>query len=242
MSHDPPLPSPPASPPELHRPIIRRLRGKIVYRHDVHGETGREWFDICVHTDGRRVLTAQCELDDAALMRDVTLCVGADWAPQDAYVRLARAGAFQGAAWFRFAPDRIESERWLADEGRSSDVIDGPRPQVFAAHPVQGDAWQTASWNPSGPARQTIRGANPCPKPDGTSGPKLHLTVKDIERVGPERVTTPAGSFAAEHFRIHPEHFDAPLDLWVHGPDRVLTRLTWAHLASTYELTELTTT
>ena len=70
----------------------RTFRGKLSYRHDTKGETGREWFNVNVQPDGSRTHRAHCEMDDDGVLRDVVTTMDARWYPKDAYVRLSVGG------------------------------------------------------------------------------------------------------------------------------------------------------
>ena len=177
----------------------RTVRGRIAYRHDEHGERGREWFTVTVQGDGARTVRAQCEMDDEVLLRDVTYSVDGAWRPLDAFVRLVRNGRFVGSAWFRFDDDGAECESLTALEGRVSQRRETlGRPLLFAPHPLVCDGWQASAYDYSrGPGRQRL---DPCSnsssRPDGGSGPSIGIVHKDLEYVGDETVTVPAGTFA----------------------------------------------
>lgn len=224
----------------------RRYAGRVSYRHDTRGETGREWFSVTVGANGERTLRAECQMDDERLQRDVVYTVDADWRPLDAYVRLAVDGRQTGSAMFRFDANGATCSGVNAADGAFRQRVDLPRhPTLFAPHPVVSDAWQAAAW-PVGRPPGRIRlehCTNSSSRPDGGSGPRLEVVYKDLEYVGQGRCETPVGGFTAEHFRIHPVMGAMaawpPLELWVTPRDRLLLRLRWELLQSTYELVEL---
>ena len=68
----------------------RTIRGKILYTSKnperMGQERGRESFIITVHTDGKRTLSAHCEIDDPpTVLRDVILSLDADNYPTDCF-------------------------------------------------------------------------------------------------------------------------------------------------------------
>lgn len=219
------------------------LRGRIDYLRNATGlVSGREWFSITRQRDGGRILRAQCEMDDIRLLRDVSYAVDRAWRPLEAHVRLVQDDAFVGSAFFRFTDTAVLCEAFTASEGRISQSVPvAHRPPVFAAHPIVNDGWQTMAFDHSDEAPiQWLRGAaNSSPRADGGSGPMIGITDKRIEYVGETPVSVPAGTFDCRHYRIHPEHFDSPLELYVSGSDCLLVRLEWAHLDSRYDLAEL---
>jgi hypothetical protein len=119
------------------------------------------------------------------------------------------------------------------------------RPRLFAPHPLVCDGWQASAFDFSrGPGRQRLDPcANSSSRPDGGSGPSIGIVHKDLEYVGDETITVPAGSFATRHLRILPlmpemAHW-TPMDFWVTGTDCQLVRMRWDLLRSTYDLVEL---
>lgn len=91
----------------------RRYSGRIVCGHDRLGEAGREWFTITVH-ERQRTVRALCELEDEALLRDVTYTVDREFRPFDAYLRLTRGDRFVGSAWFCFFEGGAECQGFAA--------------------------------------------------------------------------------------------------------------------------------
>jgi hypothetical protein len=149
-------------------------RGKIVYLRNGE-ETGREWFTVTKHQDGRRGFRAMCEMDDHDLLRDVTYNVGPAWEPLDCFVRLTERDTFVGSSWFLFDDRGGECEGFTVNEGRINQRIDvGHRPPSFGAHPIICDMWHLSQFDRAGPKRQTLKNIMlSSPKPDGGSGPML---------------------------------------------------------------------
>jgi hypothetical protein len=225
----------------------RTVTGKLSYVHDRHGETGREWFAITENPGHQITVRARCEMDDEAILRDVTYTLDQNWRPQDAFNRLTVEDRFRGSSWFRFADDKVECEAMLADLGRFHQSVPVThRPPVFAPHPVICDGFQFAGFDQSNPERtQVLYGcANSSPQPDGGSGPMIGIVDKALEYVGVEKVSVDAGTFHCNHFRILPmrtaEQSDwPPLDVWTMDDLNILVRLRWNLLESDYVLTEL---
>ena len=224
---------------------LRTYSGCIAYRHDRHGETGREHFSVSVFAGGRTV-RATCELDDADLLRDVTYSIDEAWRPLDAYVRLSVRDCVRGAAWYRFTDDGIECEQWNATAGRSTQFVSLPRrARLFAPHPLVVDGWQGRAYDlGSGPGRQRLTHcANSSSTPDGSTGPLACVVYKDLEYLGRARIRTSAGTFDCRHMKIHPVMGEMaawpPLEFWAAGEDWLLVRMRWELLESTYELVEI---
>lgn len=180
-------------------------------------------------------------MHDDGIQRDVIYSVDASFRPIDAYVRLAVGGEFRGSAWFRFGDFKAEAEGFTVAHGRFGQAIEtGERAKIFAPHPVQTDAWQTAAFRHSASKkRQHLEYCfNPSPLPNGGSGPLLNQTSKHIAYIGKEAVRVPAGEFSCDHYQIFPKDFSAPIHVWTFGRDRVLALCTWEVLDSRYELVE----
>lgn len=222
-------------------------RGKIVYLHDEHGETGREYFTVTRVPNGEQTIRAVCEMDDLDLLRDVTFTVGPNFEARDAFSRITMNDQFVGSGWFRFHGNNVECESINAGAGRITQhvTLDHPTP-VFACHPLYVDGWHAAAFDHA--KNQTIQTFENCTnssmKLDGSSPPLIGVVRKKIEYVGKESIEILAGSFEADHYRIHPlrdvesEWNNHPLDFWVYGPDLIFLKLRWDMIQSTYELAE----
>ena len=222
-------------------PPYRIQHGEIGYFHREHGLTGRETFCISTARDGSRTARALCEMHDLALLRDVTYTVDAAWRPRHAFVQLMLDGRSAGAGWFGFEPGAIVFEGVdAAGRRHGARVPADPQPAVFAPHPLILDGWQSAAFDRDGPPRQTYHSATCSLEPDGGSAPWPAFTTKVMEHVRRETIEVEAGRFDCDHFRIHPHRKDwTPLEMWITGEDRILCRMDWAVLDSSYRLLEL---
>lgn len=243
----------------------RTLRGRIVYTSRKSGregmQRGEERFTITTHGDGARTLRATCEIwDPPPVLRDVTLTLGPDHRPRDAFVRLTVADRCVGSSWFLFGAQEASCEGFTRNDGRISQRLDLAAPAAgFGAHPIQSDAWLTrlAAPDDAQAATRVQRGILlPSLDHRGASGPMLavHPGVR-IHCVGRERITVPAGSFDALHYRfiendaaesdtrnapgMHP-----PYDLWCTADDdRLLLRsIATGYMQTQYELASLEVT
>ncbi len=219
----------------------RTFRGKLSYRHDTKGETGREWFNVTVQPDGSRTHRAHCEMDDDGVLRDVVTTMDARWYPKDAYVRLSVGGEFEGSAWFLIDGNRATCESWTKGAGRLKQTMTFDEPvRIFGGHPVSGDAMKPAHFNPSGPATQEFLMVSTSPLPNGASGPIMAARQGRFELVGEESVTVEAGTFPCRRFRWHFDEFP-PIELWNSGPDLIPVKVRWDLLESDYDLVEFST-
>jgi hypothetical protein len=237
--------------PRLAQPF-RTYRGRIAYVGDATAERGpiergREWFTVTVQPSGERTINARCEIDDSGVVRDVVYSVRADWSPVDAFIRLNVRGRFMGSGWFRFSPTMAECETYMAEGGRVSQRIfrrrgdEGENASTFGAHPVACDVWHLGSYDPAALAvGQTVQHCAFMSSllPNGASGPMLSTMAFAIEYLGPEELTVPAGTFATQHFRYRFSDGHPDEHVWFTSEDRVLVRIRWDLLRTTYELVE----
>lgn len=217
------------------------VRGRLAYLGPDGAERGREWFHVTTAVDGSRTMRSIAEIDDSEILRDVVLTVDAAWRPVDSYVRVSVADQLVGSGWFRFRDGEAEVDADSVRLGRLRQVMrtDG-HAAMFGAHQVAGDGWQAAlvPADTDGPVRveQVLLSS---PLPNGASGPMLDVTAMTVERLGPETVSTPAGTFDTVRYRVTPDGLDAE-DVWVLPEDNTLVRSVWGHYGTTYELVELT--
>jgi hypothetical protein len=240
----------------------RTIRGRILYTSRKRGregaQRGDERFTITHHADGTRTLRATCEIwDPPPVLRDVTLTLGADYAPRDAFVRLTVDDRFVGSAWFLFGEHEASCEGHTRTEGRFSQRLSlAQRAPAFGAHPIQSDAWLTRLV-PDRPTTQPVprqtRILLPSVDHRGATGPMLatHPGVT-IQFVGRESIEVPAGRFEALHYRFIEGSEDEtvsrnapgehpPYDLWCTADDdRILLRsIATGYMQTQYELASL---
>lgn len=240
----------------------RTIRGHIHYTSRKSGREGArrgdERFTITNHADGTRTLRATCEIwDPPPVLRDVTLTLGADHCPRDAFVRLSVDDRFVGSSWFLFGEQEASCDGQTRSGGRFSQRLPlTRRATAFGAHPIQGDAWLTRlvdAETSATPAPLQTGILLPSLDHRGATGPMLatHPGVR-IRCLGRERVDVPAGRFDALHFRFTESREDEagsqnapgmhpPYDLWCTADDdRILLRsIATGYMQTQYELASL---
>ncbi|MSO99260.1 MAG: hypothetical protein EXR11_13765 [Rhodospirillaceae bacterium] len=216
-------------------PYVRNMRGKILYFGDDDKERGREWFSFSFREDGQITLRAYCEIDDARVERDVTYTMKKDFTPLDCFVRLHVGGKFLGTGWIRVTDTEAECEVFNTTFGRiQQKVALTVPPRTMGSHPLACDALVLPAFDHAKPERvQTREGAlSTSPLLDGASGPLIGMSSGTIEYVGPEKITTVAGTFDAHHYRfpsiqgtaLHPSGNARSEDIWVTHPDYTFVR------------------
>ena len=232
----------------------RSIRGKILYTSKkperLDQERGREFFHIDVHSDGKRTITAHCEIDDRpSVMRDITYSLDEDWYPMDCFVRLSVDDKFMGSGWFRFGPDFAECEANTLLEGRVSQRMEtNDRLKTFQNHAIACDSWHMRLFDLSKPASE-VQSIDEMllssPDHRGATGPMLFRIGFGVEYVGEETIEVGAGKFDALHFRFvsspglpeaHP-----PYDIWCSndGDFLFLRGDIGGYMQTYYELVEL---
>ena len=174
--------------------------------------------------------------------------VDAAWKPVDAYVRLDVKGSFLGAGWFPFTDALAECETFMTSGGRVSQRIERGEPKggggdlatTFGVHPVACDIWHLGGYEPNVPGESYVhRAFMSSLLPNGASGPMISTMEFTIIYVGIEEITVPDGTFSTHHYRYVFTDGNADEHIWYTSEDRILVRIRWDLLKTTYELAEL---
>lgn len=217
----------------------RLVRGELSYTHGGR-KRGHESFTISVHADGSRILRAVSEIFETRVLRDVSLRLGPDRCPREAFVRLTVEDVFRGSGWFTFDEDEARGEALHAPDSRLSQRVRlARRIRSFGTHPIQGDAWHASMFDLAGPSRQQFEDVMISSYAfDGATGPELLPLNFGLELLGTEDVTVTAGRFTCRHYRFllgegefsdHP-----PYEIWVTADgDDVMVR---AHVGAPRDL------
>ena len=217
----------------------RTYRYKIKYIGDT-GERGREWCTVTVHGNGDRTIRALSEMDDSQVLRDVTSTVDDQWRPKDAFVRVSVMDKFLGSSWFRFSGKRVECEGFTANEGRIPQMFEFDEPpHSFITHPVACDVWHFANINRSIPGQiQSFVSANCSPLANGASGPMIGTSQHQFRYHGNETIECPAGVYECEHVTYVDKDGVDRMDAWCTLNDRLLVKMRFHVLSTTYILEE----
>ncbi|MBT77241.1 MAG: hypothetical protein CL798_03500 [Chromatiales bacterium] len=233
----------------------RTIRGTISYTSKkperMDQVRGREYFHVDVHSDGKRTITAHCEIDDRpSVMRDITYSIDENWYPMDCFVRLSVDDKFMGSGWFRFGPDFAECETNSLLDGRVSQRMETRgRLQTFQNHAIACDSWHMRLFDLEKPATE-VQSIDEMllssPDHRGATGPMLFRIGFGVEYIGEETIEVGAGRFNALHFRFvsSPGLPEAPppYDIWCtnDGDFTFLRGDIGGYMQTYYELTELT--
>jgi hypothetical protein len=219
--------------PALAAARSRNVRGKILYISDDGTERGREWFGFTYRKDRQITLRAYCEIDDAQVQRDVVQTMDERYHPLDCFVRLHVKGEFLGTGWIRVTDTEAECEVSNVVLGRVHQRVPLAVPaESLVSHPISSDALLMAAFDHSKPERiQSWEGGlSTSPLLDGASGPFISVSrQRSVEYVGPEKITTPAGTFDTHHYRLlmtgsRPDGRKPSYDIWCTHPDYLIVR------------------
>lgn len=218
--------------------FLTRRDGRIV-------ERGRETAHYDFHADGLISFTVRSHSAAPQTLREAIYTLGPDYRPREAFVRLQVDGAHEGSGWFRFEPTRIECETWNRSAGRASSATPVALPaRAFVAHPVTTDVMLVAAYRRGGPGRQTLEGVyTSSADPYGRVGPTLEPSSVELEHVGQERISTPAGPVQADRYELYTSPGSTqPLEtLWTLPDTAVFVRAqARGRYDTVYELTEFT--
>jgi hypothetical protein len=226
-----------ASTPNANAAASRVISGS--YRNETisGGERrGGETFELVVHPDGSRTLSISSDLTARNAWFTVVLRAAADFRPLEAYASYWNAGTFKGSGRFIVDGDRVLAESNGPASGLQRRETPVPARFSIGAHPVSGDGWHTASFDPAGPPRQQVNlysveaGADRAKPVLGTVLPL------EMEYVGEETIEVPAGRFTVARYRLAGMN-----DLWVYGPDRIVIKSELPARGLRYVLTSLQT-
>jgi hypothetical protein len=179
-------------------------------------------------------------MDDSQVLRDVTSTVDNQWRPKDAFVRVSVMDEFLGSSWFRFLGNRVECEGFTVNEGRISQTVEFDEPpHSFITHPVACDVWHFANIDRSIPGQiQTFVSANCSPLANGASGPMIGTSQHLFRYHGNETIKSPAGTYECEHVTYVDKDGNDRMDAWCTLNDRLLVKMRFDVLSTTYLLEE----
>ena len=219
-----------------HNPgIVRSAHGEYEYRSisDDH-LTGTETFDLTVAPNGVRTMRANTDIFSRGVQANVVLRADRSFRPLDAYVGISTNGELKGSGFYVAGSDTLDAMVVDAAGRQTHSHITVPARFSLGTHPLSLDGW--SSWyldqTPGKVTRGSIYLINGDAKNDR---PMLGtITPVDLEYIGSETITVPAGTFQTDHFRIANAS-----ELWVTGQDRLLVKYVWAAIDRQYLLTKL---
>lgn len=216
--------------------ITRWSKGTIEYRSLSTGEiSGTEDWHLTVHPDGSRTMHARNRLDDVHFSRHVTYRVAENFRPLEVTSVYWVKGEWRGTGLFAITGNQLEAFVKTPD-GLIQQSRTVPENFSMIPHPLATNAWPTWYYDKAkgGPQKMTVYDMDAGAQAVSSMLGKVY--DQDLEFIGEEDMTTPAGTFQVDHFRI-----EDTVDLYITGPDAIMVRFQWIPADRDYVLTTLET-
>ncbi|MBU2879004.1 MULTISPECIES: hypothetical protein [Aliiglaciecola] len=225
----------------LQPALEKYISARIAYWGRDNTLIGRESFSLASHAQGYS-FRAFCEMDDIALLRDVTMSLDRNWSPIDGFCRITTAGQVVAANWFSFNNDQVVVETDLKGKERISQKFENqPAYCYLGLHPLQGDALVTTQVDKSKPGEYVaVHGLTNSLSENGDQGLTATPVTIEVAYLGNQKLTVAAGQFDARKYALRWQPDWPPAYVWVKEGDYIFLKMTWQKIDNWYELIELT--
>ncbi|MEE4454202.1 hypothetical protein [Novosphingobium resinovorum] len=220
-------------------PLTRTIGTHIICSLDNLGER-HDWetFTITHNPDGSRTAQTLSRFPGTQVVRHVTQTVAADFTPVDGVSRLFIDNVYQGMLVRRVVDGVLTSILFPADGGPIDlQTIPFDHPDTtLGYHPSSVESWKLMKISRIIPGPQTMHLLT---LSHTWNGGTLEHAIKleaQVEYLGEETITTPAGTFDCHHYVWHTLAFDGDLDIWITGEDAVVVRMDGSEKRVRYEL------
>jgi hypothetical protein len=216
--------------------IARTVTGKMTFRTLSDGRIrGGEDFRLLVHPDGTRQIFISKDFKAVNAQQTMIARVDARFRPLETYASYWTRDGFKGSIYVTVAGTDLRAVA-QGPKGRVEDAREVPDHISVVHHGEIMNGWYLWSDDPKATGEQSTFVYNIIPVPRGDAQVAGMYHESKFTRLGPERVTTPAGTFDAMKYRMTGVE---NLDLWVAGEDRLLVRQTDEKNDREYILTEM---
>ena len=219
----------------------RTIRGRLDYFREDGSGWGRENFSMTEFAGGRTYRSCQ-EMDDLGIFRDGNWSMTPDMKPLEGFSRETVDGQTVAHSWFRIDGANAQFETFGRDGGRASQTVTALAPiGHLGIHLILSDCMVSAARGFDDPgAWKTVTCLANSLDGYGRGTSEVFVVQPEIQYVGTERVTVPAGEFDGEHFVVRwSEVVPAPSHFWVLRDSFIPLRLEGASDPVTYELAEI---
>jgi hypothetical protein len=216
--------------------IARWFKGTIEYRSLATGEvSGSEEWHLTVHPDGSSTMQTRNRLDNLGFQRHVTYRVGKDLRPLELTSVFWVGGQWRGTGLFVIEADKLSAFINTPD-GLIRQERSVPRQFSMIPHPTATNGWLAWYYDKrkGGPQPITVYDMDARAQSVGSMLGKMY--EQKLTYVGEEEITTPAGTFRVDHFRV-----DDTADFYLYGPESIVVRFVWRPQDRDYVLTKLET-
>jgi hypothetical protein len=230
------------APPENTGPnttLVRTVTGKMIFRTLSDGRVrGGEEFRLLVHPDGSRQIFISKDFKAVNAQQSMVTRVDARFRPLETWASYWTRDGFKGSIYLTVSGNELNAVAF-GPKGRIETTLQVPPGISVVHHGEVMNGWYYWAEDPNSKAPQTSSVFILNAAPRGDAQVAGFLTESKFTRLGIEKVTTPAGTFDAVHYRL--EGMES-LEMWVAGEDRLLVRQTDAKHDREYVLTELSVT
>lgn len=213
--------------------IKRWAEGKYVYQ-TVKEKRNRGWerFHLNVHPDDSRTMIMWHDLSARNNQFTVVLRVAPNFRPLESYLTYWTPNGYKGSNFMQVNGTKLSAVT-NGPIGQISQQIDVPQAVSIGTHPVSADGWHT--WYEdvavTGVQKGTLYSIEAT---DDNNKPPLGVLIPfQFERLGPEKVKTPAGTFDAVKYKL-----GGASEAWLFGPDKIMVKVVNAPRNLEYVLTE----
>ncbi len=217
--------------------IVRTVTGRMTFRTISDGRVrGGEDFRLLVHPDGSRQIFISKDFRAVNGQQTMVARVDARFRPLETFASYWTREGFKGSIYVTVSGNDLNAVA-VGPKGRVETALRVPEGISVVHHGEVMNGWYFWSEDAGSRARQTasVYVLNAAPRGDAqVSGV---LVESAFTRLGTEKVTTPAGTFDATHYRLEGQE---SLELWIAGEDRLLVRQTDTRNDREYVLTEMT--
>ncbi len=214
--------------------IARWFKGTIEYRSIATGAvSGSEEWHLTVHPDGTSTMQTRNRLDNLGFQRHVTYRVARDFRPLELTSVFWVGGQWRGTGMFLIDGDELSAIVKTPD-GVIRQERSVPRNFSMIPHPTATNGWLGWYYDKAkgGPQRITVYDMDARAQSVGSMLGKVY--EQTLTYVGEDEVTTPAGTFKVDHFRV-----DDTVDFYLWGPESIVVRFVWHPQDRDYVLTKL---
>ena len=223
----------PTPEPGVNSSIVREASGRFLYRKMSTGAvTGDESFTLTVHPDGTRTLMARNQSTTFDMQRHVIHRVAADFRPLETTAVYYLLGEWRGTGWFSVIGNKLHAVVRSPD-GIITQERHVPDYFSFVPHPLATNAWHGWYYDKAKGGKQTTLFYDMDAAAQSVGSMLGKMTNQELEFIGVEQITVPAGTFTVDHFKVQ------SVDYYVTGPDAIMVKFAWQEADVEYLLTEL---
>ncbi len=173
-----------------------------------------QWI-LSLQADGSRILRAYHYVTATGVQNSTVSRVDENFHPEEGFINLYRDGESYGSAFFLVKGSTLSMTVNTPDE-HYAENLDVPDEFHLLLYPITAYGWLMANYDHEAGGPQPV---NLCAVAPAGRGPSCSIDVRDIEFLGKETITVPAGTFDADHYKV-----GSSGDTWIVGPDHMVVQ------------------